>query len=41
MAKKKIDKSKIFVRILAGLMVALMLLGMCYTLIYYIIRMFK
>jgi len=38
--KKKIDKSKLITRILAGTMVGLMLLGTCFTLIYYIIRIF-
>lgn len=38
--KKKIDKSKLFTKIIAGLMVILMLAGMFYTLIYYLIRMF-
>ena len=32
--KKKIDKSKLCKRILAGVMVGLMLLGACLTLIY-------
>lgn len=40
MSKKKIDKSKLFSRILAGTMAGLMLLGMCFSLIYYLIRMF-
>ena len=40
MSKKKIDKSKLVTRIIAGTMVGLMLLGMCYTVIYYLIRMF-
>lgn len=39
MSKKKIDKSKIFGRILAGVMAGLMLLGFCITLIYYLIRL--
>ena len=38
--KKRIDKSKLFTRILAAIMAGLMLLGMCFTLIYYLIRMF-
>lgn len=38
--KKKIDKSKLLTRILAGIMAGLMLLGMSFTLIYYLIRMF-
>ena len=32
--KKKIDKNKMFTKILAGAMVGLMLLGACLTLIY-------
>lgn len=32
--KRKIDKSKLFTKILAGVMVSLMLLGACLTLIY-------
>lgn len=39
MAKNKIDKSKLFTKILAGLMVGLMLMGICFTLIYYLIRL--
>ena len=38
--KKKIDKNKIVTRIIAGTMAALMVLGICFTFIYYIIRMF-
>jgi len=38
--KRKIDKSKLFARILAAIMAGLMILGMCFTLIYYLIRMF-
>lgn len=38
--KRKIDKSKLFTRIMAAIMAGLMLLGMCFTLIYYLIRMF-
>ena len=38
-AKKRIDKSKIMARILAGIMVVLMLLGISFTLIYYLIKM--
>lgn len=38
--KRKIDKSKIFGRILAGIMAALMILSICFTFIYYLIRMF-
>lgn len=38
-AKKRIDKSKIMTRILAGIMVVLMLLGISFTLIYYLIKM--
>lgn len=39
MSKKKIDKSKLFGRILAGIMAGLMLLSICFTLIYYLIKM--
>ena len=39
MSKKKIDKSKIFGRILAGLMAGLMLVGFCISLVYYLIRL--
>ena len=39
MSKKKIDKSKIFGRILAGVMAGLMLLSICFTLIYYLVKM--
>lgn len=39
MSKKKIDKTKIFGRILAGIMAGLMLLSICFTLIYYLIKM--
>jgi len=39
MNKKKIDKSKLFTRILAGIMAGLMLLGMSFTLIYYLISL--
>lgn len=38
--KKRIDKSKILTRIIAAIMAGLMLLGICFTFIYYIIRMF-
>ena len=38
--KKRINKSKIATRIIAGLMAVLMVLGICFTLIYYLIRMF-
>lgn len=38
--KKKIDKSKILTKIIAGIMALLMVLGICFTFIYYIIRMF-
>ena len=38
--KKKIDKSKIFTRILAGVMAFLMVSGIIATLIYYIQIMF-
>lgn len=37
--KKKIHKSKIITRILAAIMAGLMILGMCFTLIYYLIKM--
>lgn len=36
--KKKIDKSKIFTKIMAGLMAILMLFGICMTFIYYLIK---
>lgn len=39
MSKKKIDKSKLFGRILAAVMAGLMLLSICFTLIYYLIKM--
>ncbi len=38
--KKKIDKSKILTRVIAAVMAGLMILGICFTFIYYIIRMF-
>lgn len=38
--KKKIDKSKVFTKVIAGIMAGLMLLGICFTFIYYLIRMF-
>ena len=38
--KRKIDKSKIMTRILAAVMAGLMLLGICFTCIYYLTRMF-
>ena len=38
--KKKIDKSKLFTRILAGMMAFLMVSGILVTLIYYIQFMF-
>ena len=38
--KKKIDMGKLFTRIIAGIMAAFMVLGICYTLIYYIQIMF-
>ena len=37
--KKKMDKMRLATRIIAGMMVALMLFGICGTFIYYIIRM--
>lgn len=40
MEKKKIDKSRLFTRIIAGIMAGLMVLGICFTFIYYLIRMF-
>ena len=39
MSKKKIDKSKLFGRILAAVMAGLMLLSICFTLIYYLVKM--
>ena len=39
MSKKKIDKSKLFGKILAGIMAGLMLLSICFTFIYYLIRL--
>lgn len=39
--KKKIDKSKLFTRILAGIMAFLMISGILFTLIYYIQIMFE
>ena len=38
--KKKIDKSKLFTKILAGIMAFLMIAGIVVTLIYYIQIMF-
>lgn len=38
--KKKIDKAKLFTRILAGIMAFLMIAGIVTTLIYYIQIMF-
>ena len=38
--KKKIDKSKIVTRVRAAVMAGLMILGICFTFIYYIIRIF-
>ena len=38
--KKKIDKTKLFTRIIAAIMAGFMLLGGCITVIYYLIRMF-
>jgi len=34
--KKKIDKSKLFIRIIAGMMAGFMVLGICYTVIFYV-----
>jgi len=39
--KKKIDKSKLFTRILAGIMAFLMISGIVLTLVYYIQMMFE
>ena len=39
MSKKKIDQSKLFGKILAGVMAGLMLLSFCITLIYYLVKM--
>ena len=38
MAKKKLDKQKLFVRIMAGVLAALMVLGMATTLVWYLIN---
>ena len=38
MSKKKIDKQKLFSRILAGVLAGLMVLGVATTLIWYIIN---
>jgi len=38
MAKKKIDKQKLFTRILAGVLAGLMVLGVATTLIWYLIN---
>ena len=38
--KKKIDKGRIATRIIAGIMAILMILGICFTFIYYLIRTF-
>ena len=40
MAKKRIDKGKLATRIIAAVMAILMILGIGFTLIYYLIRMF-
>ena len=40
-AKKKMDKSKLFTRILAGIMAFLMVSGIVVSLIYYIQMMFE
>ena len=40
MAKKRIDKGKIATKIIAAMMAILMVLGIGFTLIYYLIRMF-
>jgi len=39
--KKKLDKSKLFTRIMAGLMAFLMVAGIVVTLVYYIQIMFE
>lgn len=39
--KKKFDKAKFFTRIIAGMMALFMVLGICYTLIFYIQLMFE
>ena len=39
MAKKKIDTGKIFVRVMAGILALLMLLGICGTLLFYLVAM--
>lgn len=39
--KKKLDKSKLFTRIMAGLMAFLMVSGILVTLVYYIQIMFE
>ena len=36
MAKKKIDKQKLITRIVAGILAGLMVLGVCFTLLYQI-----
>lgn len=38
MAKKKADKQKLFVRVMATILAALMVLGMATTLIWYLIN---
>ena len=38
--KRRVDASKIFTRIIAGIMAGLMVLGMSFTLIYYLIMVF-
>ena len=40
MEKKKIDKSRLVTKIIASIMAILMVLGICFSFIYYIIRMF-
>ena len=37
--KKKIDKSKIFTKIIAAVMAAFMVLSICFTFIYYFVQM--
>ena len=40
MEKKKFDKSRLFTRIIAAIMAILMILGISFTFIYYLIKMF-
>ena len=41
MAKKKIDKQKLATRILAGILAALMVLSIAFTLIWYLVNLNK